>query len=351
MAALNEIPGSILSDVIAWVRRIVKTSSGQALTDQTIGDYINRFYVYDMPARIQQFELKRQYTFETVPNQFQYQLPRAKDSNGNELEYFQYQLIKDPMYCDGVQMGLYFSNDQFYKIYPEFVNNQILAQGDGTTSVEAQTLSRFPILNGVVDDFGHLTPYVFITALDSSNQQMYVVDDGNGNLIQTDSSFQYAPDGISDPIVTGTVDYVNGEISDFDFTSAVPNGNNIEFQTSPYSAGRPRICLFFNNIFKLYPVPDRAYKIQCDAYITPAQFLDTEDAVRFAYMAEYIARGAARKILSDVGDLDQFQFYEQFFKEQENLVLRRTSRQNALMRTPTIFSSVNSQNSYQYTQY
>ena len=27
-------------------------------------------------------------------------------------------------------------------------------------------------------------------------------------------------------------------------------------------------------------------------------------------MCEYIARGAARKILSDTGDIEQFQFYE-----------------------------------------
>lgn len=351
MVVLNPPQGSILTDIITWIRRIIKSPSSQAITDQTIADYVNRFCVYEMPLRIQQFDLKRQYTFETVPNIFEYQLPFVKDAAGNDLMYFQYQLVRDPIYCDGVQMGWYQSSQQFYNVFPEFVNNQFLTQGDGTSTVAAQTLSRVPILRGFTDDYGNLEPYVFITALDGTNTQMYVVDDGNGNLIQTDNTFQFAPDHISLPIVTGTVDYVTGAISEFDFINAVPGGNNIEFQTSPYSAGRPRICLFFNNIFKLYPVPDRAYKIQCDAYITPAAFLDTEDSVKFAYMAEYIARGAARKILSDTVDMEQFQFYEGLFREQENLVLRHTTRQNSTQRTPTIFSATTNQSPYQFTQY
>ncbi len=65
-------------------------------------------------------------------------------------------------------------------------------------------------------------------------------------------------------------------------------------------------------------------------------FFASQAAIPFAYMSEYIARGAARKILSDTG---------------ENLVLRKTSRQNATQRTPTIFSAQNSNNPYIYSQY
>jgi hypothetical protein len=56
-------------------------------------------------------------------------------------------------------------------------------------------------------------------------------------------------------------------------------------------------------------------------------------------MAEYIARGAARKILSDTGDVEQFQFQEQFFKEQELLVWKRSQRQWTSTRTETIYSN------------
>ena len=55
-------------------------------------------------------------------------------------------------------------------------------------------------------------------------------------------------------------------------------------------------------------------------------------------MAEYIARGAARKLLSDNGDIEQFQFYEPLFREQESLVWKRSQRQFTATRTETIYS-------------
>lgn len=339
MTALLPTSGGIFSDIVTWVRRIIKANSDQSISDQLIGDYINRFYVYDMSERVQLFELKRQYTFETIANIFQYQLPHQN-----------YQLIESPVYCDGVQLGMYQSNQQFYNVFPELVLNEQPLQADGTAGPFQINFFQLPILRGQTDDLGNLLPYVFINAFDQNNDQMYIVDDGFGNLIQTDPNFQFAPDGVSPPINAGTVNYITG-LAQFSFNNLTLSGTPINSLSSPYSPGMPRICLFFNNLIKLYPVPDRPYKVQFDAFITPAQFLNTGSSVPFAYMAEYLARGAARKILSDNGDYEQFQFYEPLFKEQENLVLRRTSRQNATQRTPTIFTQVNGQNPYLYTTY
>ncbi len=55
-------------------------------------------------------------------------------------------------------------------------------------------------------------------------------------------------------------------------------------------------------------------------------------------MAEYIARGAARKLLSDTGDVEQFMFYEPLFREQELLVWKRSQRQWTATRTQTLYS-------------
>lgn len=339
MTALPPVSGSILSDIITWVRRIIKTSSALEISDVEICDYINRFYVYDMSERIQLFELKRQYTFVTIANIFEYQLP-----------YANYQMIEDPVYCDGVQIGRFQSNQQFYNVFPELVLNEQPFLADGTAGPFQIQFNRLPVLRGHVDDLGNLLPYVYINAFNDSNVQMYIVDNGQGVLLQTDASFQFAPDGFSPPIMAGTIDYIGG-LANFSFTTNTLVGTPINSMSSPYSAGTPRISLFFNNIVKLYPVPSRPHKIQFDAYITPAQFLNTGSAVPFAYMSEYLARGAARKILSDTLDADQFQFYEMLFKEQENLVLRRTSRQNKTQRTATIFNQVTGQNPYMYTQY
>ncbi len=377
---LPKVTGGILADVIIWVRRLLKSPSTQSISDAVIADYINRFWGYDLPERIQLFEMKRQYTFETIPNILEYQIPFTQATtptfpdNTNPPPFIQnpdpaqqqtvvpvYHMFRPPVYCDGVQMGWYQSNQQFYNVFPEFVQNEFPIQGDGTIGPYAAGVGRTPILRAYIDDLGNLLPYVYITAPDASGNQQYIVDSGYkdssglGILIQTDSTFQniIGTNLIGSPPSSGgsgRVNYLTGALT-FTFASAVPSGENIETQTSPFSAGFPRICLFFNNTFKLYPVPDRAYKIQVDAYITPTVFFNTQASIPFAYMSEYIARGAARKILSDNGDYDQFQFYEPFFREQENLVLRRTSRQNATQRTPTIFSAQTSNNPYIFTQY
>jgi len=110
-----------------------------------------------------------------------------------------------------------------------------------------------------------------------------------------------------------------------------------------YEQGLPRSVLFFNNTITLRPSPDTQYAIELQTYLTPAAFLNTSNAIPFGYMAEYLARGAARKILSDTGDIEQFQFYEGFFREQEMLVWKRSQRQFTATRTGTIFSELQQQ--------
>ena len=78
--------------------------------------------------------------------------------------------------------------------------------------------------------------------------------------------------------------------------------------------------------------------MELDAYLTPAGFLASSQAIQFGYMCEYIARGAARKILSDTGDWEQFNAYEKQFLEQRTLVWKRSQRQFTANRTQTIYS-------------
>ena len=359
---LAPVSGSVLTDIIDWVRRIIKSNTSTSISNETICSYINRFYVYDSPARLQLFDLKSQYVFETIPNTFQYQFP-----------YLNYQMVLAPVYVDGMEISYYQSNSQFYRIYPEQVMNEQPIQGDGSPGPYAITFSQNPVLKGFKNDNNYqsnvvvppvsplptvpvgypqtLQPRVFITAYDVTGVYMYVVDDGEGNLIQTDDTFQNGPNGIGQaPVSAGTVDYLNGTCS-VTFNSSVVAGENINVQSTPYSSGRPKALLFYNGYIKVYPVPDRSYKVQMDCYITPAQFLTLNDAVNFSYMSEWIARGAARKILSDVGDVEQMNFYEPLFREQENQVLRRSDRQNSTQRTPTIFSAQTNSNPFTYTQY
>jgi hypothetical protein len=206
-----------------------------------------------------------------------------------------------------------------------------------------------PIGRGHIDLLGNLNPAVYISAFTSTNTRLVITDSGtfsgaNNNI------------GILTGDGTGTVNYATGQI-DVTFDTNIPalqtgftTANMIEVQSFPFTPGKPYIILFWNNMVITRPISDRTYLLEFDAYLTPAAFLDTQEAVIYSYMAEYIARGAARKMLSDSGDIEQLQLYEPFFREQENLVLRKTERITSQARTPTIFSQPAFQYPYVYTQ-
>jgi len=130
------------------------------------------------------------------------------------------------------------------------------------------------------------------------------------------------------------------------FPVNIPTGNNINVQCFYFQTGLPRAILYYNNALTLRSPPDIQYLVEVDAYLSPAAFLNTGAAIPFGYMAEYIARGAARKILSDTGDTEQFMFYEPLFIEQERLVWKRSQRQWTATRTETLYSQGMNQGSY-----
>ena len=104
------------------------------------------------------------------------------------------------------------------------------------------------------------------------------------------------------------------------FPVPIAAGTDIQAQCYFFEQGLPRSVLFYNNTITIRPPGNIPYLVELESYLTPAAFLSSASAIPFAYMAEYIARGAARKILSDTGDVEQFMFYEPLFKEQETLV-------------------------------
>jgi hypothetical protein len=134
------------------------------------------------------------------------------------------------------------------------------------------------------------------------------------------------------------INYFTGHIYNLYFNAPIPVGQDISVQCFYFQTGLPREMLYYNNTIYLRNPPDRQYLVELEAYLTPAAFLNTAAMLPFGYMAEYLARGAARKILSDTGDIDQFMFYEPLFKEQELLVWKRSQRQWTSTRTQTLYS-------------
>ena len=315
MPVITPVP-QLLQYIITYVRRICKTTNTTDITDETIVDYLNRFYIFDVPERVQLFQLRTQYSFETKPNIDRYLLPIDT-----------YNMVSTPCYCDGYTLTWQQSNGQFAKLFPNLYLNQqwMLGSGVAGTGYSIQ-IDKTPIVRGFTDLNLNLDSTVFVTATDSTGTQRVLQDDGNGNLIGT-------PTGTAGG---GTVNYLTGLIS-ASFAGTIPTTSGIYTQVIPYTAGRPQSVLFYDNIFTLRPVPDKSYKILMDACFSPAAYATTTGSTTYSWMAEYLARGAARKILNDYGDAEQQAYYEPFFREQEAMVLRRTGRQNSVVRTATIF--------------
>lgn len=385
---------NLLQDIITYIRRIIKSPSNATITDNLLIDYINRFWIMDVDARIQLFDLKTKYQFQTAPGFDQYNMPLYSiqtEPGAQSIGYFPvYQGFLDPVYVNGIQVPFQTDKTTFFNIWPNIVQQlNVVKVGNGGATYQI----TFPIvpnnstpvnppiqylLRGMVDINGIIANAnstsvlqdpifstsintnipitsiysgVFITSIDAFGNTVIVQDsgqyllDGLGNkqanfgLLMQKGQAPYGstalPGGYSTTI--NTVNYLTGVVN-VTFPVNIPTGVNINAQCFFFQCGLPRGVLFNNNILTFRSPPDTSYLVELDAYLSPAAFLTTANAIPFGYMAEYIARGAARKILSDTGDAEQLQFYEPLFKEQEMLVWKRSQRQFTSTRTQTIYS-------------
>lgn len=376
----------------------MKTPSNAVLTDNLLIDYVNRFWLTDVDARVQLFDFKTKYQFQTIPGLDQYNMPlynvQVEPGSQNIASFPVYQGFLGPAFVNGIKVPFYTDRASFWNLWPNYIqtNNQI-ATGDGTTQTFTFTLPFFPCLPGHVDMSGILAftsgitsvqdpifasaftlnsalninipstsfyPAVYINYTNANGSITTITDSGvflssgtgenlygllmqpgtppTGNLPLSSSL------GVSNTysVTQNTVNYNTGVVN-VTFPTAPPSGVSIQAQCYNYQQGIPRAVLFFNNCITIRPPPNVQYLVELDAYLTPAAFLNTANAVPFGYMSEYISRGAARKILSDTGDLEQFQFYEPLFREQEILVWKRSQRQFTSTRTGTIFSETQGQ--------
>lgn len=456
----------LLDDIITYVRRIIKSPSNNEISNGLIIDYINRFWINDVDARIQLFDLKKTYSFMTTPGVDQYNMPLyevqvedpGEDGDAQNINsYPVYQGFLSPCKINGVEVSFQTQRGPFFSIFPNVVQNlQAVTVGDGGDNYTIQ-LPILPssapqnppfnaILRGHVDITGILAtqsvqdppigttldtriavtsvkPAVYITSVGADGANVVVTDSGqffnfdqnlgmlmnpqpapgntstsnmtatdgylnsfditgitlgattiitattsfdagqsvliqgvvgttelNGNFytilsvtattvtLDVDSSIftPYVSDGLISSI-QNFVNYLTGEIN-VTFPVGIPSGNNINVQVYFFQSGLPRSILFYDNVLTLRSVPAQQYLVELEAYLSPAAYLSSADAITFGYMSEYIARGAARKILSDTGDIEQFNFYEPFFQEQEMLVWKRSQRQWTATRTETLYS-------------
>lgn len=292
---------STLNDIRLKVRRVTKSPSENQITTSQIDEYINNFYLYDLPEHLRLFNLRENYTFTALPNIEKY--------NFDTTNYIS---VHPPAYVAGYQCYFTQSQDEFYRLYPKVRNFEQIGVGDGATLNFTYTLSNVPVMSDAV----------LINTVDGAGNPLNVNDDGSGNL---------TGDGV------GTINYVTGAIN-VTFTAAPGTAEQITAQTVPYAAQRPAAILFFNDQFILRPIPDQSYTVQLVVYKRPTILLNAADNPQVHEWWQLIAMGASLRIFEDRGDINSINQFRPIFDEYMRLCLRRTIVQQTNERTATIYT-------------
>lgn len=365
-----------LSAIRTKVRNVTGRPSPDQLSVVDLDNYINNYYIYTMP-----FELKEQIenqflNFTTTPGIDVYAFPGG---------YFTDQ---PGAYADGFPMIFYQDPDVFYQDWPQQYAVDNIATGNGILTTFSGGLQNPPLIIGTLfitaDDPSGNQQIV----KDQGNIVIQTISIGTGvvNYTGTLGGFPIQPDliSITDGVETftdngsglligslggtGTIVYSTGVFS-VTFNTAVVVGvaiiatyttnltvgtlsgdgtgtinyltgaYTVTFNAAPaatayiyakyqgYAANRPQGVMFFNNEFTLRPVPDQAYYIRMQGYITPQLLVKPTDTPLQNEWGPLIAYGAALEIFADSGDNENIDSYYPIFKRYENVALGRTIQQ------------------------
>lgn len=356
-------PDSTLQAIQNKVRRLTRSPSEAQITTLQLQDYINTFVIYDFPEHLRTFNLRKTFTFYTNPYQDEYPTDEASFGTNplainNPLYNFQnnYLTVHPPVYCAGYQALYTQSREQFFGYYPkvnfiQFTGNN----GDGvTTSFTGVINSQQSLVpNNFNQRIALLQRQVLFDSADSNLNGLALVDvplinptTGNptttGNLYDPSSAaYQLAlatpPVYPTDLDATNNINYATGV---YTITFSVAPGANIPInsQTVPQVLSLPQAVLYYANKFVVRPVPDQPYRINIEVYQRPVSLLSTSQSPELEEYWQYIAYGAAKKILEDRMDIDSVAMIMPEFKKQENLVQRRTIVQYTNERVATIYT-------------
>lgn len=308
------------------VRKLTQSPSVTQLPIADLDEYINTFIAYDFPESLRLFTLRTTFTFYTTPFVDVYETNNIINSPLDNFKN-EYITIEPPIYIAGYNSMYFQSREELFNVFPQNINITQVGTGDGASTVFSGTLPSVPVQRN----------NVLFSSIDSSNNGITLVDvpfnSSSGNLVQPNSP---AP-GILDP--TNNINYVTGAFT-LTFGSAPASATAVNAQVYPFVASRPTSMLYYNNQFTMRPIPDQPYKVTMDAFIRPTQLLTVSDTPELEQWWQYIAYGAAKKVLEDRMDMDTVQMIMPEFNRQERMVLRRTIKQQTNQQAPTIYNGM-----------
>ena len=328
---------STLVAIRTKVRRLVRAPSEAQITDTQIDEYVNTFMLYDLPAHLQLEDLRDQITFFTEPGKDIY-LTRELRTTPSYGEHTADTLWADicvvsekPIYIAGNPAFVSQSTSQFYTLFPaRYVAEDTGLVGDGVTLIFTGTLQNQYYLRGYPTNSYTSPDYQSqIDGLNGMGRPMFTC--GNDYTFATTPVFFTGDfDGRFDTLGSPSFSLV--------FTIPPEEGVPIIARYVPIQLAQPNSCLFWKNTFILRPVPDAVYPVTVEVRKSPMQLLNANESPQIKQWWQYIAYGSAKKILEDRMDLETVAQILPEFKQQEDLVLRRTLLYQANERSATIYT-------------
>jgi hypothetical protein len=330
----------------------VATGTGPNATGLTMGlnNYVNSFYLYDLPAQFRSLKLKDKYTFNTI---------EGVDTYAFDSEH--YTTLEMPCYVAKREVQLWNDPWSFYATWFNWQHIDTVARGNGTAGPYSWNINApfpppygFPNNSPIIPSFANdptnlnypagRNQNILITANVEYGTTMNVSDDGFGNLN-------------GNCLPGGTIDYFTGVVTNLNFSSdginptVIPPGQRINMNFIKALPNIPLGILFFQNTLTLRPVPDRGYTVELVTYRQPTQALQNTPAeggvAELNEWWELIAVGAAKKIYEDRLDAEGIALMDKMLKERYDIVYSRTYAQIGSQRIQTLFAD---QLQYNYGQ-
>ncbi len=290
-----------LAEIRQKVRQVTGRYSPSELSNEQLDEYINKYFQYTFPAELKLERFHTFYEFLTVANTQTYTLPAG------------FVNFEPPATINNLNMLWYQEPQPFLDNNPENVSLQTIGTGNAIQVTFPASAGSFPILPATT-----------------------VITDNVEVFEDTNTVFANSPVTLTGSLGgTGSVNYVTGAVT-VTFNTAPVTGQNVFFSYVQFQPGLPTAVLLYNNVFKFFPVPDRAYNFKVKAYantlVTTAAgtnavfFVNATDRPLLDEWGPCIAYGTARDIHADYGEMDAYAEVTALYKEQRGYSITRTDQ-------------------------
>lgn len=282
------------------VREVLGRYSPLDLTASEITTAINQYYQLIFPQEVMLDPMEGICEFYTLPYKGRY-----------ELSEFNFRSFLPEVWVNNVKIlfSQHLNRDGFSHRLKYYT--QQIGVGDGVTDTWVFSLSFPPI-----------SPNTFIM---QAGYQSII--DQNGEW--TAETIGLVGSG------NGSLNYSTG-IGEGRFSLPPDEGTPIEVSYSTFAVGFPTAVVMFDEVFYLFPVPDKIYRVQVRGYKNLPPLVNSTDTLLSDDWGLVVCYGTCKNLLASYGELDAYSELTALHRDMLSKVVRRT-QENIRIKKPLSF--------------